>query len=135
MMCPNTVQWKSADGRIFLKPDPALNAQIPGEVDIIDQTCLPGELTRITLSTPEEVYDAIQRLAVRGAPAIGCAAALGLAACAQRFEEKERSSFLRKLKKTADYLESSRPTAVNLAWAAERRSEREAVSIKVFMSA
>ena len=124
MMRPNTVQWKSADGRIFLKPDPALNAQIPGEVDIIDQTCLPGELTRITLSTPEEVYDAIQRLAVRGAPAIGCAAALGLAACAQRFEEKERSSFLTKLKKTADYLESSRPTAVNLAWALHRCCRR-----------
>lgn len=124
MMRPNTVQWKSADGRIFLKPDPALNAQIPGEVDIIDQTCLPGELTRITLSTAEEVYDAIQRLAVRGAPAIGCAAALGLAACAQRFEEKERNAFLAKLKKTADYLESSRPTAVNLAWALRRCCRR-----------
>lgn len=119
-MRPNTVQWRSADGRSYLKPDPSLDPLTPGGVDIIDQTLLPGSLKRITLSTPETIYDAIQRLAVRGAPAIGCAAALGLAACAQRFGTEDCAEFLRKLRQTAEYLESSRPTAVNLSWALRR---------------
>ncbi len=123
-MRPNTVQWLSADGAVFLKPDASVDPLRPGFVDIIDQTLLPGLLERISLSDPEAVYDAIKRLAVRGAPAIGCAAALGLAACAQRFGSVDRAGFLDRLDKTAGYLESSRPTAVNLAWALHRCCSR-----------
>ena len=61
---------------------------------------------------------------MRGAPAIGCAAALGLAACAQRFGCVDRPGFLGRLDETAGYLESSRPTAVNLAWALHRCCRR-----------
>ena len=73
-MRPDTVLWRSADGVAHTAPDPALNPLVPGFVDIIDQTLLPGEFKRILLSEPRTVYDAIRRLAVRGAPAIGCAA-------------------------------------------------------------
>ena len=123
-MRPNTVQWLSADGAVFLGPDASIDPLRPGFVDIIDQTLLPGSLKRISLSDPEAVYDAIKRLAVRGAPAIGCAAALGLAACAQRFGSADRPGFLGRLEETAGYLESSRPTAVNLAWALHRCCRR-----------
>ena len=119
-MRPDTVLWRSADGVAHTAPDPALNPLVPGFVDIIDQTLLPGEFNRILLSEPRTVYDAIRRLAVRGAPAIGCAAALGLAACAQRFGVPGREEFLACLCRTAAYLESSRPTAVNLSWALRR---------------
>lgn len=119
-MRPDTVLWRSADGVAHTAPDPALNPLVPGFVDIIDQTLLPGEFKRILLSEPRTVYDAIRRLAVRGAPAIGCAAALGLAACAQRFGVPGREEFLACLYRTAAYLESSRPTAVNLSWALRR---------------
>ena len=119
-MRPDTVLWRSADGVAHTAPDPALNPLVPGFVDIIDQTLLPGEFKRILLSEPRTVYDAIRRLAVRGAPAIGCAAALGLAACAQRFGVPGREEFLACLCRTAAYLESSRPTAVNLSWALRR---------------
>ena len=117
---PNTVQWQTAEGIVYLKPDDALDSSAPGFLDIIDQTLLPGRLERLKLSDPEEIFHAIKTLAVRGAPAIGCAAALGLAACAQRFHAATRSEFLSRLSGTAEYLESSRPTAVNLAWALNR---------------
>ena len=119
-MRPDTVLWRSADGVAHTAPDPALNPLVPGFVDIIDQTLLPGEFKRILLSEPRTVYDAIRRLAVRGAPALGCAAARGLAACAQRFGVPGREEFLACLCRTAAYLESSRPTAVNLSWALRR---------------
>lgn len=119
-MRPDTVLWRSAEGIAYTAPDSALNPQVPGFVDIIDQTLLPGEFRRILLSDPQSVYEAIRRLAVRGAPAIGCAAALGLAACAQRFSVPDREEFLACLYQTAAYLESSRPTAVNLSWALRR---------------
>lgn len=119
-MRPDTVLWRSAEGIAYTAPDSALNPQAPGFVDIIDQTLLPGEFKRILLSEPRTVYEAIKRLAVRGAPAIGCAAALGLAACAQRFGVPGREEFLACLCRTAAYLESSRPTAVNLSWALRR---------------
>ena len=117
---PSTVQWQTADGSVFLKPDDSLDFSAPGFLDIIDQTRLPGKLERLKLAEAEEIFRAIKTLAVRGAPAIGCAAALGLAACAQRFHAATRNEFLSRLAETADYLESSRPTAVNLAWALHR---------------
>ena len=112
------VRWLDDTGRIFVSPGAA--ADIPGMVDIIDQTKLPHRLERLHLTDVTAVCGAIQRLSVRGAPAIGCAAALGLAACAQRFRTADPEEFLAQLHRTADTIAAERPTAVNLAWAIRR---------------
>ena len=82
---------------------------------IIDQTRLPNEEVFLTLETAEEMYEAIKRLQVRGAPAIGICAAYSLYKLARTIPESE--AFYPKLKAYAEYLNSSRPTAVNLSWA------------------
>ncbi len=115
---PRTLFWRDAAGGTHLAP--GAPAAPPGFLDILDQTKLPGEVVRLRLSSPEAVYRAIRTLAVRGAPAIGCAAALGLAACAQRFGTADPAAFLARLRETADHLNGSRPTAVNLSWALQR---------------
>ena len=89
-------------------------------VDIIDQTLLPGAIKRVSLSTGEQLWDAIQTLKVRGAPAIGVAAAYGLALLASRIKEQEYPAFYAKFLEQKQYLASSRPTAVNLFWALNR---------------
>ncbi|MAT16479.1 MAG: S-methyl-5-thioribose-1-phosphate isomerase [Planctomyces sp.] len=94
--------------------------EIPGKLNMIDQTQLPEEFVRIDCETPEDTWHAIKRLSVRGAPAIGVAAAYGLVLGIQHATELPREEFLRRLKETADYLAGSRPTAVNLFWALER---------------
>ncbi len=81
-----------------------------GSLDIIDQTLLPAELQVLQIRTLDKVIDAIQRLAVRGAPAIGVAGAYG---CVIALREGHDSSGL-------DRLANARPTAVNLRWAVER---------------
>jgi len=91
---------------------------------LLDQTRLPTETVYLTLTTAEEVWAAIRHLQVRGAPAIGMAAAYGMYlgirhSGADRFED-----FAGELRKLADYLGSSRPTAVNLFWALERIQNR-----------
>ncbi|HAN21961.1 MAG: S-methyl-5-thioribose-1-phosphate isomerase [Clostridiales bacterium GWF2_36_10] len=86
----------------------------------IDQTKLPNEKVVISIYEARDTYSAIKRLAVRGAPAIGVAAAIGLYAACVRFEDKEVQGFLYSLNKTAELLNSSRPTAVNLSWALKR---------------
>ena len=115
---PPTVQWLAADGVTHRQPGPA--AADNGFLDIIDQTCLPRELVRLHLCAPQDIHDAIQRLAVRGAPAIGCAAALGLAAAAQRLPNGTPADFLAQCRRIAAFLAASRPTAVNLEWALNR---------------
>jgi len=85
-------------------------------VVIIDQTLLPNDERLITLRTKEEMYEAIYMLRVRGAPAIGIFAAYSLAVLAEKIE----GDFVTELQKVADYLNSSRPTAVNLSWALTR---------------
>ena len=87
------------------------------ELVIIDQTLLPNEERFITLTTAEEMYDAIKLLRVRGAPAIGICAAYSLYSLARAIQEEASEVFLTKLKEYAAYLNSSRPTAVNLSWA------------------
>ncbi|MBR0163134.1 MAG: S-methyl-5-thioribose-1-phosphate isomerase [Lachnospiraceae bacterium] len=89
-------------------------------VDIIDQTLLPGTVKRIQLTTKEEIWEAIKKLRVRGAPAIGVCAAYGLAVCAARIAQEEYDDFYREFQATREYLASSRPTAVNLFWALNR---------------
>lgn len=90
------------------------------ELVILDQTRLPLTEEYISISTPRRLYDAIKNLEVRGAPAIGVAAALGLYACATRLEDKTPRGFRYGFEKTADLIASSRPTARNLFYAVER---------------
>ena len=87
-----------------------------GTLTIIDQTLLPGEEREIRLETAQDVYDAIKLLRVRGAPAIGICAAYGLYVTALDLPEEEKA-FWKGLEELAAYLNSSRPTAVNLSWA------------------
>ena len=89
-------------------------------LDIIDQTLLPGTVKRINLRTKEELWEAIKKLRVRGAPAIGVAAAEGLAMLANKIDTTDQQEFYRQFKEIADYLATSRPTAVNLFWALNR---------------
>lgn len=92
-------------------------------LDIIDQTLLPGTIKRINLSTKEEIWEAIKKLRVRGAPAIGVSAAYGVAAAADRIETEDFEAFYREFRAVKDYLATSRPTAVNLFWALNRMDE------------
>ena len=89
-------------------------------VIILDQTLLPNETKYLSLKTPEEIYDAIKCLAVRGAPAIGIAAGYGMYVLSQQKDTADYGAFYAALKKDGDYLISSRPTAVNLSWAVKR---------------
>lgn len=91
-----------------------------GYLRLIDQTKLPCELVYLDCRTPEDVWNAIKVLAVRGAPAIGVAAAYGMVIGAQRLGLDYREDIPASVRVTADYLKTSRPTAVNLAWAVDR---------------
>jgi len=91
---------------------------------ILDQTLLPGETVFRELGTVEEVWEAIKKLRVRGAPAIGIAAAYGMYIALKDAEAKNFEEFFELLKKSKDYLGSSRPTAVNLFWALNRIEDR-----------
>ena len=90
---------------------------------IVDQTCLPNEKVVLELQTLNEMVVAIQSLQVRGAPAIGVAAALGLSVLAGESRETSAEKFKAEFLKNADALESARPTAVNLAWAVGQMRE------------
>ena len=87
---------------------------------ILDQTRLPGEEVYIGMETKEDVWDAIFKLKVRGAPAIGVAAAWGLYISVRDLQADTAAEFAEQVRETADYLNSSRPTAVNLSWALKR---------------
>lgn len=87
---------------------------------LLDQTRLPVETIYLTLTTPEEVWAAIRHLQVRGAPAIGMSAAYGLYLGIRNSEAASFEAFWRELQEKAEYLGTSRPTAVNLFWALDR---------------
>lgn len=87
---------------------------------LIDQRRLPGSLDIVTLHTYLEVVEAIRSMTVRGAPAIGAAAAFGLALAANESKAQSVAAFLSDLDSAARTLKASRPTAVNLAWSVER---------------
>lgn len=91
-----------------------------GAVVIIDQTLLPSRTELIALKTAQEIWDAIYLLKVRGAPAIGVAAAFGIYVLAKRVETEDYDTFYGEFVKQKDFLNSSRPTAVNLSWALNR---------------
>ena len=75
-------------------------------IDIVDQTLLPGQIKRISLHTKEEVWEAIKKLRVRGAPAIGVCAALGLAVIANKISADDFEGFYSEFRGTKEYLAS-----------------------------
>ena len=87
---------------------------------IIDQTQLPNEEIKLTLTEQNDIWKAIQTLQVRGAPAIGIAASIGLYLAAKETNAENYSTFIDEVKAAKEYLASSRPTAVNLFWALDR---------------
>ncbi len=94
---------------------------IDGHLVLIDQTRLPVELLEIECRDVETVWEAVKMLRVRGAPAIGIAAAYGLCVAMQTVAGTDNSAiFFARLDEAAQYLAGSRPTAVNLFWALER---------------
>lgn len=91
-----------------------------GNLKLIDQTVLPVEYRELNLTQVETVWEAIKSLRVRGAPAIGVAAAYGVIVGAQSAVRGTSSEFAARLNHVLDYLATSRPTAVNLFWALDR---------------
>ncbi len=98
-------------------------------VRLIDQTRLPAEESYLTCATYEDVADAIRRMVVRGAPAIGVAAAMGIALGLRDAEGDHVSELRRKFDEICETMAETRPTAVNLFWAIRRmRARFEALS-------
>lgn len=90
---------------------------------IIDQTKLPYKITILTLTTQKEIWNAIYRLEVRGAPAIGIAGAIGIYLASKEINCDDYETFYSEFVKAKEYLDSARPTAVNLSWALNRMDD------------
>lgn len=110
-MAVDTIHWKG---------------QRPGLVSLIEQTLLPTQDVRLEISSVEGMVDAIYRLAVRGAPAIGVAAAYGVLLGVQDLETEDSDEVLGVTKEVCASLAKARPTAVNLFWALDRMAARAA---------
>ena len=112
----------------FLQAENVRLSENGDSVIIIDQTQLPGAVKYLELRTDVDFYDAILKLKVRGAPAIGICAAFGYYIMARRIAEADPvcgyEEFCRRLQDRKEYLNSSRPTAVNLSWALNRMEEK-----------
>lgn len=91
-----------------------------GELFVLDQTKLPHDIIMEKHDSAEQVWNTIQQLKVRGAPAIGVAAAYGLCLELKKNNDLSSHDFVKKAKEVAIYLDSARPTAVNLNWAMKR---------------
>ena len=105
---PRTIQWIGGTD---------------GFIRLLDQTLLPTRLEYRDCHKVEEIWEAIRTLRVRGAPAIGIAAAMGVVLGMQNLNDRERGAFSKKLKDVTAYLRTSRPTAVNLFWALDRMQQ------------
>ncbi|KUG19539.1 MAG: S-methyl-5-thioribose-1-phosphate isomerase [Methanomicrobiaceae archaeon] len=91
-----------------------------GGIRYIDQTLLPGRCEPALCTTIDCLARAIERLEIRGAPALGIAGALGVALAARTSPHERMEAFLRDVRGAAEQLKSTRPTAVNLAWGIDR---------------
>lgn len=96
---------------------------IDRKIRLIDQTQLPEKLAFLDIDNIEDLAEAMRQLKVRGAPAIGVAAALGVALAAQQFSDQDRKTFQASIQETISYLSATRPTAVNLFWALDRMQD------------
>ncbi len=108
MNIEKTIEWIKTDN-------------LKGVSRMIDQTLLPYEYKKIDIKTTDEMYNAIKTMIVRGAPAIGIAGAHGVILAA--IESINESDFKNSILKKANYINSSRPTAVNLSWAIKKQLE------------
>ncbi|MBR0080098.1 MAG: S-methyl-5-thioribose-1-phosphate isomerase [Synergistaceae bacterium] len=90
------------------------------ELVLLDQTKLPNEINILRLTDIKDIWQAIYKLQVRGAPAIGVAAAFGLYISAMKIESNDYDEFFNGVHEAKEYLNSARPTAVNLSWALNR---------------
>lgn len=127
-----TLSWKESQRAtesdsidpIIANPIAMLDALVFGKLYLIDQTLLPTQLVTVEIGDVSATWDAIKKLQVRGAPAIGIAAAYGIClGIAPLFAEDKRptlSELFARLREVTEYLASSRPTAVNLFWALDR---------------
>ena len=90
---------------------------------MVDQLVIPYEYKMVDIATSNDMYDAIKTMIVRGAPAIGIAGAHGVILAALEISKttKDKKEFLNKLEEKAEFLKSSRPTAVNLMWAVNKQ--------------
>ncbi len=102
---PRTIEWLGG---------------LDGHVSLIDQTKLPTKLVMIECRDTETMWDAIKQLRIRGAPAIGIAAAMGAVLGVRDYAGSDRDGFLKQLEEVCDYLSTCRPTAANLFWALDR---------------
>ncbi|NIT57528.1 MAG: S-methyl-5-thioribose-1-phosphate isomerase, partial [Aliifodinibius sp.] len=89
-------------------------------VRILDQTYLPGREVYSDIRDVGRIWEAIKKMRIRGAPAIGIAAAYGLYLGIKDLPENSFESFMVEINRVAEYLEGARPTAVNLSWATDR---------------
>ncbi len=95
-----------------------------GKVRMIDQRLLPTEFRLVEYEDYREVAQAIRTMVIRGAPAIGAAAAFGMALAARKSQAQDRDRLLADLRAAAEILRTARPTAVNLSWAVARLLRR-----------
>ncbi|MEN6384368.1 MAG: S-methyl-5-thioribose-1-phosphate isomerase [Phycisphaerales bacterium] len=93
-------------------------------LELIDQRKLPAEFVTIKCRTVEQLFNAVKTLAVRGAPAIGVAAAFGVCLAAQQIENMKLPDAVKYIEQEITYLSQSRPTAVNLFWSLERMRKK-----------
>lgn len=91
-----------------------------GKLSIIDQTQLPNKYELIEINNHLDMAEAIKKLAIRGAPAIGIAAAFGLVKGLENYQDLPADDFRKKMNEIAETLKSTRPTAVNLEWSLNR---------------
>ena len=103
-----------------LNLDTVLLAEDKKHMIILDQTLLPNECKYLTLDKAEDIWEAIYALRVRGAPAIGVAGGYAYYVLANQIDTKDMDEFVEKCTKMMEYINSSRPTAVNLSWALNR---------------
>jgi methylthioribose-1-phosphate isomerase len=101
-----------------------------GRLELIDQRLLPTRFEYVSCTNALEVAEAIRAMVVRGAPAIGCAAAFGVALEALRYQQGSRKQFDAALDAAFKTLAASRPTAVNLFWALERMRTALAAAVR-----
>src|SRR5262245_25449869 len=114
----------TTSGAAGAAPAPAATTQrtidwVDGAIVAIDQCALPAEHRLLRISDIDELIDAVRRLAIRGAPALGAAGALGVALLARQRPDDAAS-----VRADAERLASARPTAVNLRWGVKRALDR-----------
>ena len=98
-------------------------------VILIDQSKLPNKFSYIKCTDYRQVADCIKNMKIRGAPALGVAAAMGLALCAYSSKSMTKQDLLLELNKAGEVLIDTRPTAANLAWGVKRICKKASESI------